>query len=70
MVQKSLIDFCAVSSNLFSEVLDVRAKRYSTQLSTTLLFALYDFQNHDRTENRVDAAWLTGSNGRPWWTEM
>ena len=33
MDQKSLIDFCIVSSDLFSDVLDVRAKR-GAELST------------------------------------
>ena len=33
MDQKSLIDFCIVSSDLFSDVLDVRVKR-GAELST------------------------------------
>ena len=33
MVQKSLTDFCIISSDLFSEVLDIRVKR-EAELST------------------------------------
>ena len=42
MMQKSLIDFCIVSSDLFSEMLDVRVKPRAElcQLITNLLFAL------------------------------
>ena len=53
MAQKSLIDFCIVSSDLFSEVLDVQVKRgaeLSTDHFTILMFALYDFQNLGCTE--------------------
>ena len=39
MDQKSLIDFCIVSSGLFSDVLDVRVKR-SAELSTNHLLVV------------------------------
>ena len=46
MAHKSLINFCIVSSDLVSEVLDVQVKRGpNCKLITILLFALYDFQN-------------------------
>ena len=40
MDQKSLIDFCIVSSDLFSDVLDVRVKR-GAELSTYRHLVVY-----------------------------
>ena len=53
MDQKSLIDFCVVSSDLFSDVLDVRVKR-GAKLSTDhhlAIYAPYDFPCLGQTEN-------------------
>ena len=65
MAQKFLIDFYIVPSDLFSEVLNVRVKpRAELSNDQHLVFALYEFQNLGRTENRVGPVWLTGKNGR------
>ena len=65
MAQKSLIDFCIASSDLFSEVLEVRRK-----LIIILLLALHEFKNLGPTGNRVGPVWLTVSIRRLWRTTI
>ena len=53
MDKKSLIDFCIVSSDLFSDVLDVQVKR-GAELSTDhhlVVYVPYDFRNLGQTRN-------------------
>ena len=71
MDQKSLIDFCIVLSDLFSDVLDVRVKR-GAELSTDhhlVVYVPYDFRNLGQAGDPADRLWPTGSNGRLWRTK-
>ena len=57
MDQKSLIDFCIVSSDLFSDVLDVRVKRgaeLSTDHHLVVGYVPYDFRNLGQTRDPTD----------------
>ena len=70
--QKFLIDFCIVSSDLFSEVLDVRVKR-GAELSTDHHLVVCSLQYSKPWLNRkshISPMWLTRSNGSPWRAEM
>ena len=65
MAQKFLIDFCIVSSDLFSKVLDVRVKR-GAELSTDHHLVVCSLRFSKPWLNRK----LGRSNGKPWRTEM
>ena len=61
MDQKSFVDFCIVSSDMFSDVLDVRVKR-SAEWPTDhhLVYVTCDFRNFDQTGNPTDRLGITG----------
>ena len=61
--QTSLVDFCIVLWDLFSDVLDVRVQR-GAKLPTDHHLLVCSFRNHGQTGNLTGRLWLTGSNGR------
>ena len=63
MDQKFFVDFCIVSSDMFSEVLDVRVKR-SAELLTDhhLVHVTCNFRNIEQTGNPTGRSGITGSN--------
>ena len=70
MAQKSSIDFCVVSSNSFSKVLNVQEKRRA-ELSSDhrLVVCSLRISKLFPIENRLGSVWLTGSYGRPYQTK-